>query len=265
MITRRIRAGGINHRVRVDGDSGPWVVFSNSLGCTLEMWDEQVAALTGQCRTMRYDTRGHGDTASTPPPYDFELLSGDLLELMDALRIASATFVGLSMGGMLGQVAAIRAPERFDALLFADTTSFYGPEKVAFWSERARMAVSGQLDEIAESTPQRWFTPSFVAQRHATVQQFQQMLLLTSPRGYAGCCAAISRINVTDQLRDITAPTSVVVGEHDPSTTVDHAQRLHAAIPHSTLRVIPNAAHMSNVEQPEAFNRALLDLLEEAS
>lgn len=265
MTVKSVHAGGITHRVRIDGDAGPWIVFSNSLGCTLEMWDQQVVPLLGRHRILRYDTRGHGGTEGTPAPYDFDTLSDDLFDIMDAERISSATFVGLSMGGMLGQVAAIRSPERFNAHLFADTTSHYGPEKEAFWAERARLALSGQMKKIAASTPSRWFTPAFQRDHPRTVDAYQAMLLDTSPQGYAGCCAAIAGIDVTRDLRTLRAPTAVVVGANDPSTTVEHARRIHEAIPDASLHVIPRAAHLSNVEQPEAFNHILLALLQETA
>lgn len=265
MMEQHVQAGGISHRIRIDGDAGPWVVFSNSLGCTLEMWDAQVAALAGKYRMLRYDTRGHGGTESTPGPYDFELLSDDLFAVMDAVGISSAAFVGLSMGGMLGQVAAVRQPERFWAHLFADTTSEYGPAVAEFWAGRVRMALAGELDQIAATTPSRWFTPAFAISHPHVIERYQAMVRETDPQGYAGCCGAIPRINVTSRLGAVVAPAAVVVGADDPSTTVEHAQRIHEGIPHSQLHVIPDAAHLSNVEQPEAFAQILLDLLQEAS
>lgn len=257
----RIAANGITHRVRVDGDTGPWVVFSNSLGCTLRMWDEQAAALSGHYRVLRYDTRGHGESQSSPGPYSLDLLAQDLLGLLEAVGVDRCALVGLSLGGMIAQTAALREPDRFTGLVLADTTSRYGPEVADFWAERARTALDGDLGTIARSTPARWFTPGFAAHRPEVVGRYQAMVNSTSPEGYAGCCAAIPRIDVTGQLPSIAVPTAVVVGEQDPSTTVAHARRIHEAIPHSSLHVIPDAAHLSNVEQPAEFTRILRDVL----
>ncbi|TQL45030.1 3-oxoadipate enol-lactonase [Homoserinimonas aerilata] len=258
---RMIEAGGIPHRVRIDGTSGPWVVFSNSLGCTLEMWDEQVAVLSAGHRVLRYDTRGHGGSGSTSGPYDFELLAGDLLAILDAVGVERCTLVGLSMGGMIAQHAALAQPERFTGLALADTTSHYGREVSDFWAGRAATALSQGLDSIALTTPLRWFTPALVARNPELVRRYQRTLRTTNPEGYAGCCAAIPHIDTTARLPAIDVPVAVIVGEHDPSTTIEHARRLHAAIAGSTLHIIPEAAHLSNVEQPEHFTRILLDLL----
>jgi len=258
---RMVEAGGILHRVRIDGASGPWVVFSNSLGCTLEMWDGQVAALAAGNRVLRYDTRGHGRSGSTPGPYDLELLAGDLLGILDVLGVERCTLVGLSLGGMIAQHAALARPSRFTGLALADTTSHYGRGVADFWAARAATALSQGLDSIAHSTPSRWFTPTLVARDPGLVARYQDMLRSTDPEGYAGCCAAIPRIDTTGCLPSLEMPVSVIVGEQDPSTTVDHARRIHEAIARSGLHVIPEAAHLSNVEQPQRFTRILLDLL----
>jgi 3-oxoadipate enol-lactonase len=257
----RVAAGGIEHRVRVDGGSGPWVVFSNSLGCALEMWDPQASALSEHYRVLRYDTRGHGGTESTPGPYDLDLLAGDLIALLDALEVTECALVGLSLGGMIAQVAALAEPERFTGLVLADTTSRYGPEVAEFWANRVTTALTSGLDSIAETTPSRWFTPGFAERSPDVVTRYQEMLRSTDAQGYAGCCAAIPRVDVTDRLTSVTIPTAVIVGAEDPSTTVDHARRIHEAISHSSLHVIPDAAHLSNVEQPDRFTAILLDFL----
>jgi 3-oxoadipate enol-lactonase len=259
----RVTANGVAHHVRIDGDSGPWVAFSNSLGCTLEMWDQQAAALSEHHRVFRYDTRGHGRSESSPGPYTLDLLARDLLALLDANGIDTCTMVGLSMGGMLGQTAALLEPGRFTGLVLADTTSRYGPEVAEFWVNRVNTALTIGLGGIAQTTPTRWFTPGFTKQHPELVERYRKMVLNTDPHGYAGCCAAIPAIDVTDQLANITVPTAVIVGADDPSTTVAHARRIHAAIPQSTLHIIPDAAHLSNVEQPARFTEILVGFLAE--
>ena len=256
-----VEAGGLRVRCEVEGESGPWVVFSNSLGTTLEMWDAQAAALRGRFRTLRYDTRGHGGTDAPAGPYFFDALADDLLALMDAQGIERAVLVGLSMGGMLAQVAALKAPHRFDGLVLCDTTSRYGPEVAAFWAGRVHTALTQGLASIAETTPARWFTTAFVDQHPDVVAHYQAMLRSTPPQGYAGCCAAIPAIDVTERLSTLRIPARVIVGEQDGSTTPEHARRIVAALPGADLIVLPDAAHLSNVEQPEAFNAALLEFL----
>ncbi|WP_375001213.1 3-oxoadipate enol-lactonase [Aeromicrobium sp. CTD01-1L150] len=251
---------GTRLRIRIDGDHGPWVVLSNSLGCTLHMWDDQVPPLVGH-RVLRYDARGHGGSDAPPGPYRLEDLAADLIALLDVVDVERATFVGLSMGGMLGQVAVLDHPARFEGLVLADTTSRYGPKSFDFWEQRARTAETQGLAPIAATTPSRWFTSGFTERRPAVVTSYQQMLLASDPQGYAACCRAIPQIDVTDRLHEITVPTAVVVGEHDPSTTVAHARRIHEGVNHSSMHILPSAAHLSNVEQPAAFTAVLLDLL----
>ncbi len=255
-------ANGIRLHARIDGESGPWVVMSNSLGCTLEMWDPQMPALAGRFRVLRYDTRGHGRSEATPGAYSMELLADDLLALMDAAGVEKAWLVGLSMGGMLAQVAALKAQHRFHGLVLADTTSRYGPEVADFWANRARMALSEGLEPISRTTPARWFTPGFGERHPEVVGHYQAMLRGNDPVGYAGCCGAIPRIDVTDRLHELALPARVIVGEQDPSTTPEHARRIVAALPGADLVVLKDAAHLSNVEQPEAFSAAMLGLLD---
>lgn len=251
----------IKHRVRIDGDTGPWVVFSNSLGCTLEMWDAQTAALSTQYRVLRYDTRGHGGSEVTPGPYTLDMLARDLLDVLNAAEISSCTVVGLSLGGMIAQTAVLLAPHRFDRVVLADTTSHYGAASAKFWADRIDQALTVGLGSIAQTTPARWFTPAFAAGHPEVVERYQEMLLSANPAGYAGCCAAIAAIDATKRLAAVTVPVCVIVGEQDPSTTIAHAERIHKATAHSTLHVIPDAAHLSNVEQPERFSSILSDFL----
>ncbi|PZP40544.1 MAG: 3-oxoadipate enol-lactonase [Azospirillum brasilense] len=254
-------ANGIRLHARIDGSAGPWIVLSNSLGCTLEMWDAQVEALRGRYRILRYDTRGHGRSETVPGPYSMEMLADDLLGLMDAAGVERTFLAGLSMGGMLAQVAALKAPERFLGLVLADTTSRYGPEVAEFWAGRARTALTEGLEPISRGTPARWFTPGFVERHPQIVERYREMLLSNNPVGYAGCCAAIPRIDVTDRLGQLSLPACVIVGEQDPSTTPAHARRIAEALPGAELVILPDAAHLSNVEQPEAFGDVLTRFL----
>ncbi|HTH96410.1 MAG TPA: 3-oxoadipate enol-lactonase [Stellaceae bacterium] len=254
--------GGVRLRYRIDGASGPWIAFSNSLGCTLEMWDGQVAALAGRYRILRYDTRGHGGSAAPPGPYTLEQLADDLVGLMDHLNIDRAVLVGLSMGGMLGQHALLRAPKRFSGAMLCDTTSHYGPEAAPRWADRIHLVLEQGLAPIAATAHERWFTPGFPERHPAIVRRYAEMAGGNDAQGYAACCAAIPQISVTERLPEIRVPVRVVVGKQDLSTTVEHAQHIVDNLPGSDLVVIDQAAHLSNVEQPEAFNRALIEFLD---
>lgn len=261
-----IRANGIDVYcdIRVRDPSAvlsPWVVLSHSLACDHTMWDEQTALLESNYRVLRFDTRGHGRSSAPQGPYTLELLADDLKALLRALRIERPHFVGLSMGGMIGQTLAARDPEVFRTITLCDTTSFYPPGTAAVWQERIRVARANGMAALVESTLARWFTADFRRDHPAVMQRFSALISRTPVEGYAGCSQALVQINVTAALKKLAMPGLVIVGEHDPGTPVAMARVIVENLPGSRLEVIPGAAHISNVEQPQAFNRVLIDFL----
>lgn len=257
-----VAANGIRVNCRITGTGGPWVVFSHSLSCNLAMWEEQVRLLAGRFRVLCYDTRGHGGSEATAGAYSLDLLAGDLVALLDALCIERAHLVGLSMGGMIAQTAALANPQRFAALVLADTTSRYPPEFAAVWEERIRVATRGGMEAQVAPTLQRWFTPAFRQRRPELVAQVGDWIRSTPIDGFVGCCRALARIHTWPRLPEIRCPVLVMVGEQDPTTPVAMARDIHEAIAGSRLVRIPEAAHISNLEQPERFGRALGEFLD---
>ncbi len=255
-----VHANGIEINYEAEGE-GPWFVFSHSLACHLGMWYEQAVALRDRYRVLRYDTRGHGKTSAPPGPYTLELLADDLLGLLDALGVARMHFVGISLGGMIGQVFALRYPERLASLVLCDTTSYYPPEARSVWEERIRTVREKGMEAMVEPTLARWFTPAFRAQRPDMMKRVAAMIRSTPVEGYIGCCHAIPQIDTRGRLKEISCPTLVMVGEEDPGTPVAMARAIHEAIPGSRLAVIPQASHLCNLEQTAAFNRVLEDFL----
>ncbi len=257
----KANVNGIEIFYTIDGASGPWVTFSHSLACNSGMWDEQVAVLKQDFRVLRFDTRGHGQSAAAPGPYDFVQMAEDVRGLLDALRVEKTHFVGLSMGGMIGQSLGLRHPQRLLSLTLADTASRQpvGAEKI--WAERIALARAQGMQALEESTLARWFTESCRNAQPATMQRIGAMIRTTPVEGYANCGFAIARINFTDQLKAIRCPVLVIVGEDDPGTPVAMSKEIQAAIPGSELVVLPRAAHLSNIEQAAAFNGALLSFL----
>jgi 3-oxoadipate enol-lactonase len=227
------------------------------------MWADQIDMLAPFFRVLRYDTRGHGRTAATPGPYSLDLLADDLEALLDALGIAKAHFVGLSMGGMIGQVCALKYQSRFDRLVLCDTTSFYAPAARPVWMERIRDAQRQGMASLVKPTLERWFTPEFRARRPDVMDKFGECIAATSLDGYAACSEALLDINVTAQLRNVRLPTRIIVGACDVGTPVAMARGIHENLPGSDLIVIEDAAHFPNIEQTEAFNRALIPFLRE--
>lgn len=245
MAFLRIGAGSVYYRL---AGSGPTVVFVNSLGSSLAIWDEVIEALPG-VRTLRYDLRGHGLSDAPAGPYTLQQLAGDTLELMDALQIESAVICGISIGGMIALQAALQAPERVSGLVLCNTGLKLG--SATTWHERAAQVRSQGLEALADAALSRWFTPAF--QNRPAAAGARNMLTRTSREGYAGCCEALASADLHAHARSIAVPARVLVGEHDPATPPALAQELTGALPTAELHVIPQAAHLSCVEQPQAI------------
>lgn len=258
----KITANGIGVNYTLDGPAGaPVVTLSHSLATDLSMWDPQLKALTTRYRVLRYDTRGHGGTDAPAGAYTLEQLADDARALLRALVIPRTHWVGLSMGGMIGQTLALAAPDLFQSLVLCDTSSRIPAEARPLWQERIKTAETQGMEPLVEPTLGRWFTAPFREQRKDVVDLVRAMIRATPPRGYAGCCHAISALDLTDRLSAITLPTLVVVGEDDQGTPVAASRAIQARIAGAQLEILKSAAHLSNLEQPEAFTRVVTSFL----
>jgi 3-oxoadipate enol-lactonase len=258
----KTRANGIDVNYEIHGKEGaPWLVLSHSLACSVRMWDPQIAALEGEYRILAYDTRGHGATEATKGAYTLELLADDLFFLLKELKITAAHYCGLSMGGMIGQTFALKYPGVFRTLTLADTTSRYPAEAAPVWADRIKTVESKGMEPLAQPTLERWFTEPFRKSHAAAVDGIRKLIVSTPVAGYAGCCHAIPKINLTARLKEIKCPILVIVGADDPGTPPAMAKEIHDNAPGSKLVVLPQAAHISNLEQPEGFSRALREFL----
>lgn len=236
----------------------PALVFSNSLGTSLHMWEAQAAAFSSRFHVIRYDTRGHGNSAAPPGPYCLEQLGADVLALLDHLDIERAHFCGLSMGGVTAQWLGIHAPQRIAKLVIANSAARVGTAQG--WRERATLARTAGLGGIADGAAGRWFTPAFVARRPSEVQAMADALRTGSAEGYAACCEALAAADLSADVHRITAPTLVIGGSADPVTTMADAAFLQYRIDGAALGVLP-ASHISNVEAALEFNAALAGFL----
>lgn len=251
---------GVDFHVALDGPEGaPALVLSNSLSSDLSMWDPQVPALAERFRVVRYDQRGHGRTGAPEGPYSMERLGRDALALMDALGIARADWCGLSMGGMTGMWLLTHAPERIGRAVLANTAAHMGPPEL--WNGRIRTATRGGMPALVDATVERWFTPGFREREPATIARVRKMILATPAAGYRGCCAAIRDMDQREAIRAVRAPALVIIGAHDPATTPAAGRLIADTIP-GAHSVTLDAAHIGNLEQPEAFTRAVLDFLD---
>ena len=240
---------------------GPWLTLSHSLAVHLGMWDAQMQALSQHFTVLRYDTRGHGSTSVPPAPYTLEQLTDDAHGLLQHLGVARTHWLGLSMGGMIGQMLAIRHPEVLDRVVLADTTGQVPAAGAAMWADRVRIARSEGLQALEQATLSRWFTEPFRAAQPALMAQVGAMIRATPVEGYAGCCAAIATTDTLAALKTQTARALVIVGDQDVATPPAAAQAIAAHWPGAQLVVIADASHLANIEQPAVFTDAVLGFL----
>jgi 3-oxoadipate enol-lactonase len=262
----KISANGIQVNYTLEGPAdAPVVTMSHSLATDLSMWDPQAKALARRYRVLRYDTRGHGGTDAPAGAYSLTQLADDARELLRALGIARTHWIGLSMGGMIGQALALSSPELFRSLSLCDTSSRIPADAKPVWDERISTVESKGMDPMVEPTVARWFTAKFIETRKDVVDPVRDMIRRTPSKGYVGCCHAIRALDLTDRLKAITLPTLIIVGKQDMGTPVAASEAIHQQIKGSELVVLDPAAHLSNLEQPEAFTNALEQFLRPVS
>ena len=255
---------GLGIHYEVHGTSGPWLTFSHSLACSTAMWAPQIAEFSKRFRVLAFDTRGHGQTDAPEGAYTLDELADDLSGLLKHLKIDQTHYCGLSMGGMIGQTFALKNRGVLQSLALADTTSRYPTEAAGVWVDRIKTARAQGMQPLVEPTLARWFTEPFRKARADVVAPIGAQIAATPVAGYAGCCNALPKINLTHRLKEISCPILVIVGEQDMGTPVAMAKEIHENAPGSRLVVLSPAAHISNLEQPEAFNKALAEFLPKA-
>jgi 3-oxoadipate enol-lactonase len=236
----------------------PMVVFSNSLGTDLSMWDGQAAALTNRFRVLRYDTRGHGQTSVTPGPYRIEQLAGHVIALLDSLEIERAHFCGLSMGGQTGLWLGIHHANRIDRLMVCNTGAKIGNAET--WAARIDGVRKSGMKAVAAAVMERFLSPEFRERCPEITAALQQKLESTSPQGYVACCEAIRDADLTADLGAIRSRTLVITGSKDPSTPPPLGQFIRDHVAGAQYAELPSA-HLSNIEAPTEFNAELVRFL----
>ena len=254
----KTKVNGTELYYELHGSEGaPWLIFSHSLACTVRMWDPQIAAFKDRYRILAYDMRGHGQSAAPAGPYTLDMLADDVLALMKELRIQRARYVGLSIGGMIGQHLALKEPGRFERMVLADTGHTQTPETLKQWEERIRIAQAQGMKPLVAGTMERWFTPAFRETPQA--KRIAELIANTPVAGYVGCAQAIMKLNTTARLTDIKLPVLAITGEADAAAAGTRYIGEH--LPGAKFVNIPQAAHIANIEQAEKFNQALRDFL----
>ena len=243
---------------RIDGDSGPWLTFCNSLGTDLHMWDAQADALSDRFRVLRYDRRGHGQSGTPPAPYSLADLGGDVLALLDGLGIERTHFCGLSIGGLVGQWLGVHAGDRLDRLVVCATAAKIGTAEG--WQEREALVREQGLAPLLDATADRWFTPAFNAAHPDVVKDILARFAATSAEGYAGCCAALADADLRADLGAITVPLLAISGDDDPVCAPSDLQAIADGVADGRHLSLPGR-HIVNVESADAFSAALAGFL----
>ncbi len=239
----------------------PALIFVNSLGTDCRLWDELAEMLRRDWRIVLYDKRGHGLTEAPPGPYNIPVLADDLLALADHRGLARFAVVGLSIGGLIAQQVAIRAPERLTALVLADTAAQIGTTES--WNARIEAVTRNGLPGIADAVMQRWFTQAFHATQQDALAGWRAMLCATSATGYTAACAALRDADLTAQIAAITAPTLVLAGDDDQSTPPDLVRATAARIQGARFELIPDCGHIPPAEQPARLAALIQSHLQE--
>ena len=253
------RANGIRIHYRVDGRAGaPWVTFVTGIANDVTMWDGQVPALERDFRILRYDSRGHGGTEATEGDYGFDTLIGDLLGLWDALGIRQSHLVGLGLGGSTVIGVGIDHSDRLLSLVPCACRADMTPEFAAVWPGYVKIVKANGMEGMVEQTVQRWFTDDFKAANPQVLDSVRRQIRGTDPLGYYGCIAAFVTLSFGDRIDRISVPTLFITGADDSrGGPPEIVQVLADKVPGARHVSIPNAAHICNIQNPDAFNETL--------
>ena len=257
-----VETRGLTFNTRVDGPEGaPWMVLSNSLGSNFHMWDEQIGLLTGKYRVLRYDHRGHGGTEVPEGPYSWDQLTGDVVNLMDAVGIERADYMGLSMGLMTGLGLGIHHGARFGKLVLCDGRGDAPPPFQEMFRGRIAAVRENGMAAMAEATLPMWLSEDFRAENPGRTDELRAMIAETDPKGYIGCVQALLTLDYLKDVGRIGNEVLCVTGSNDMGAMPEVVQGIADGIPNARLEVIEGAHHISNVNKPEAFNAAIAGFL----
>jgi 3-oxoadipate enol-lactonase len=257
----KVKANGISINYQIDGpDDAPCLVFSNSLATTIAMWDEQAAALKDKFRVLRYDQRGHGVTDAPAGRYPFDTLLADALGLLDALSIKKAHFAGLSMGGATALGLAEKHADRFGRIIVCDSPCQSTPASSQQWEERIVTAQEKGMAALVEPTVSRWFPAETVAKNPPHLDKVRGMIRDTPVNGFIGCAAALAAHDYASAIATVKCPVLFMVGEKDGATPAA-MRKLNEKLPGSHFVELPGAGHISNMDRPAEFSRAIREFL----
>jgi 3-oxoadipate enol-lactonase len=253
---------GCSIHYRIEGEEGrPVVMLSNSLGSTLEMWEPQIASLIERYTVLLYDNRGHGRSDVAPGPYTLERIASDAKELIADLDVGPVLWCGVSLGGMVGMWLGANAPQVLRRAVLANTSPrFPAPE---IWDQRIQMIEAEGMEALAKVGVQRWLTPEFAAEHPDISARLQRMIAETPAAGYIATAHAIRDMDLRPALAKISVPVLVIAGSQDPATPCTMGEQISSGVKGARFALL-EAAHLSNVEQPEEFNRLVRNFFDAA-
>ncbi len=255
-----VQADGCPINYEVEGvPNAPVLILSNSIGTTLRMWDDQAPVFAKQFRLVRYDRRGHGKSGAPVGPYTIERLARDALAVADAAGAKKFNWCGLSLGGMVGQWLGANAPERLNKMVISNTNFYYAEKQP--WNDRIKLVGEKGMAALADPMMERWFTSEFRASAPEKVARVRAMFVATPVEGFVGCAHAIREMDFRESNKRIGVPALVMVGAKDIATTPAFGEEMVKQIKGSKLATIPDAAHISNVEQPRIYADTVLRFL----
>ncbi|MBB42837.1 MAG: 3-oxoadipate enol-lactonase [Rhodospirillaceae bacterium] len=258
----KVHANGIDINCEISGTKGkPWITFSHALCNNLSLWDEQAQVLNNDFQILRYDIRGLGRSESPRGPYTFPMIISDAIALLDHFGIKKTHWCGLSIGGMMGYGLCQDHGDRILSLIACDSRPDAPPEYQEYFQHRIDVAAKKGMEGLVESTIERWFTPESVAANIPILDKVRNMIRSTDQTGHAGCCEALKTLAFGSRLGEIKNPTLLIGGTEDKGAPPDALAQAAASIPGAKHVQIPDAGHISNLENPEAFNKALVDFL----
>ena len=253
-------SNGVTLAYQIDGPAdGDWIILSNSLATDMRLFDYEASYLGQTRQVLRYDTRGHGQSSATQPPYSFPDLVGDLVALMDHLQIAKADFLGVSLGGMTALAMGVAHPDRVGRIACCDARADAPDPYKAIWDGNIAKMHAENLDALCEPTLTRWFTAEFLEDTANTskLDVVRDMFKTTSPDGYEGCARCLQTLDLLPSLPNMGAETLFMTGDQDVAAPAAVMQAMADATPNGSFALIEDAAHLSNLEQPKRFQEQI--------
>ena len=247
-------------RVAIQGD-GPPLVMSHALGLDLHMWDALAARLATTHTVLRYDHRGHGGSARPPGPYTIDDLVDDAARVVREWGRGPVAWVGLSMGGMVGQGLAVRHPELLSAAVLANSTARYPAAAAGTWAARIVAVEQGGMAAVADAVVERYLHAGFRAAHPDTAAALRAGLLRADPVGYVAACHAVASVDWLDQLSAVKLPTLVIAGGRDAGATPEMARAIAERIAGAKVVILDDASHLSVAEEPDRFHALVADFL----